>query len=115
MLYNLRTRLPVASLTRPTREEKPMTTFRSVLAFLGFAATVAGAQMPPPQDAMRPRIDVAELLNLDASRASQVEAILQASRAKMRSAHELIGPPTDDTTRSTLPAALGAIRSDTHQ
>ena len=91
-----------------------MTRLRLIFASLGLAASVAGAQMPPPNAGARaPRIDIVNLLGLDATRASQVETILNEAHEKIRSAHEQIGPPTDETTRATMHAAMEAIRSDT--
>jgi len=84
---------------------------RSVLATFAFASTAASAQMPPSLE--RPHVDVAALLNLDATRAQRVEAILESARAKMRSARQQIGRPSDDTTRATMRAAMEAIRQDT--
>ena len=43
----------------------------------------------------------------------RVEAILESARAKMRSARQQIGRPSDDTTRATMRAAMEAIRQDT--
>jgi protein CpxP len=91
-----------------------MTRLRVIFASLGLAATVAGAQMQlPGAGARAPRIDVVNLLGLDATRATQVETILQQAHEKVRYAHEQIGPPTDETTRATMHAAMEAIRSDT--
>ena len=88
---------------------------RMLFAFLGLAAGVAGADMlsPTPDTVRPPRVDVVNLLSLDASRASQVEAILNGARVKMRSVHEQLGHPTDDATRATFRAAMEAIRVDT--
>ena len=90
-----------------------MTRLRLIFASLGLAAIVAGAQTPPNAGARAPRIDIVNLLGLDATRAAQVETILQEAQGKMRYAHEQIGPPTDETTRATMHAAMEAIRSDT--
>ena len=84
---------------------------RSLLASLAFASTVAGAQMAP--ESAPPRIDIVTYLNLDATRAAQVEAILEGAHERVKSARELIGRPTDDTSRATLHAAMRAIREDT--
>ena len=63
---------------------------RLLFAFLGLTAGVASADvMPPPHDGARPpRIDVVNLLSLDAARAGQVEAILNGARQKMHALHE---------------------------
>jgi hypothetical protein len=91
-----------------------MPAFRSILASLAFTSTVAGAQTPPPDGAPH-RVDVAALLNLDSDRAQQVDAILKAAREKMRAAHEQIGRPSDETTRTMMRAAMDAIRVNTDQ
>jgi hypothetical protein len=82
---------------------------RSIFASITLASTTAMAQMPP--EAPR-RIDYAELLNIDTERAGQVEAIMKATHLRMREARAQIGKPTDDTTRSTMHAAMRAIRED---
>jgi len=91
-----------------------MNTLRSIFAFLGFAATVAGAQMPP-EASSPPRPDVATMLSIDSERAQKVEAILQSAHVKVRAARESLGRPTDETTRAALHAAMEAIRIDTDQ
>ena len=90
-----------------------MSPFRSILASLAFTSAVGSAQTPPY--GAPPRVDVATLLNLDSSRAQQVDAILKAAREKMRAAHKQIGRPTDETTRTMMRAAMDAIRVDTDQ
>jgi hypothetical protein len=89
----------------------------TLFAFLGLAAGVANADVVSPQhDTPRPpRVDVVNLLSLDANRAAQVDAILNGARSKMRSVHEQLGHPTDDTTRHAFRAAMEAIRVDTDQ
>jgi periplasmic protein CpxP/Spy len=91
-----------------------MTPFRSILASLAFTSTVASAQTPPPYGAP-PRVDVSALLNLDSTRAQQVDAILKAAHEKMRAAREQIGRPTDETTRTMMRSAMNAIRVETDQ
>ena len=88
---------------------------RTLFAFLGLAAGVANADMTPPSHAHEraPRIDVVNLLSLDATRAAQVETILNGAREKTRAVHDQLGLPTDDTTRATFRAAMEAIRVDT--
>lgn len=87
-----------------------------LLAALG-AAGIAVAQMAPaPHEATRaPRIDVVNLLNLDAARAGKVDAILQGAAAKMRVVHDELGGRGDETSRATFHAAIEAIRVDTDQ
>jgi hypothetical protein len=86
---------------------------KTFLAPLMLASTLAGAQAPPVD--RRPPIDVAALLGLDATRATQVEAILATAQAKMRAAHREIGKPTDDATRNAMHAAMQAIHQQTDQ
>ena len=90
---------------------------RMLFAFLGLTAGVASADvMSPPHDGARPpRVDVVNLLSLDASRAAQVETILNGARQKMHTVHEQLGRPTDDATRATFRAAMEAIRVDTDE
>jgi hypothetical protein len=90
---------------------------RMLFAFLGLTAGVASADvMPPPHDGVRPpRVDVINLLSLDAGRTAQVEAILYGARQKMHVVHEQLGTPTDDATRTTFHAAMEAIRVDTDE
>lgn len=87
--------------------------YRSILALLAFTSTVATAQSPPETRPMPPRVDIAALLDLDAGRAQQVDAIMQAQHARMKAAREQIGRPTGDTTRNLMHAAMQAIRDDT--
>jgi hypothetical protein len=90
---------------------------RTLFAFLGRTAGVAGADvMSPPNDGARPpRIDVVNLLSLDATRAAQVESIMNGARQKMHVVHEQLGRPTDEATRATFHAAMEAIRVDTDE
>jgi periplasmic protein CpxP/Spy len=90
-----------------------MSPLRSMLAFLALTSTVAAAQTPPPPRGMPPRVDIVALLNLDADRAQQVDAIMQAAHARMKAARDQIGRPTDDATRSLMHTAMQAIRQDT--
>ena len=90
-----------------------MNRFKALLAFLGLAAGVAVAQVPPTQVQVQARPDIASLLGLDAWRAAQVNALLESAHEKARYALEQIGPPKDDATRATMRAALEAIRADT--
>src|SRR5689334_24068065 len=96
------------------QEEIPMRkAVPPIITALALASTVAAAQPIPGQGFNR--VDIVKLLNLDAERGQKVEAILEQSHARMRSARAQIGRPTDDTTRATLHAAMKAIRDDTDQ
>ena len=87
-----------------------MASFRKLLASLLFSSTAAVAQAPSVEP---PRVDIAQLLNLDATRAQQVYTIMKASHAKMQAAREQIGLVTDETSRTVMHAAMEAIRSNT--
>ena len=78
---------------------------------VAFAAPEAGAQRP--HHAPRPPAEAVALLNLDAQRAQQVAAILENTHARMEAARQQIGPPTDATSRSSMHAAMTAIREET--
>ncbi|MEO5691788.1 MAG: hypothetical protein ABIQ72_01570 [Usitatibacter sp.] len=81
-----------------------------VIAALAFASSVATAQFAPTHP---PRVDVVKLLDLDATRAGKVEAILENSRERVMEARRQLGRPTDETTRATMHAAMAAIRTET--
>ncbi len=83
-----------------------------LLAAIAFTSTFATAQ-PMPGDHHPPRVDVVKLLDLDADRAAKVDAILGNAHERMMTARREIGRPTDDTTRSTMRAAMQAIHQDT--
>lgn len=87
--------------------------YRSILALLALTSTVAAAQSPPTPRTLAPRVNIAALLDLDAQRAQQVDAIMQAAHARMKAAREQIGRPTDDSTRGLMHTAMQAIRQDT--
>ena len=72
----------------------------ATLTLLG-AGAIAFAQMPPAPPPLR---DIAELLDLDATRAAQVQAILEASHDKMRAAMEVIRADTDAQLATVLTA-----------
>ena len=82
-----------------------------ILAALALASAMATAQPIPGQGFNR--VNIVKLLNLDEERGGKVEAILENAHARMRTARQQIGRPTDDTTRATLHAAMKAIREDT--
>ena len=90
-----------------------MKTLRFLFASLGLAAGFAGAQVPPAEESRSPRVDVVNLLGLDASRAAEVDAVLLGAQQKVRALREQLGPPTDESTRATFHAAMEAIRADT--
>ena len=92
-----------------------MRVLKTLLAFFGFAAGMAVAQVPSVEEGRRPATDVAALLHLDADRAERVQAVFDGAREKARVAREQIGPATDETARVTLYAAMEAIRFDTEE
>lgn len=87
-----------------------MASLRKLLASFLVSSSAAVAQMPPAEP---PRVDIAVLLNLDATRAQQVYAIMKVSHERMVAARQQIGRPTDDTSRTMLRAAMDAIRAET--
>jgi hypothetical protein len=90
--------------------------FAAVAGFISAAVIgLAAAQMPPSRDMVHPPIDIATVLNVDADKAIQVEAILRATHEKMRAAMEEIGPPKDDATRAELREIMEAIRVQSDQ
>jgi hypothetical protein len=93
----------------------PIRSILALLSLLGFAVAFAAAEMPgrTSGNGFGPKPGYSEALNLDPSRAAQVEAILRQRDARVRTAHEQIGRPSDEATRATLHAALEAIRGDT--
>jgi hypothetical protein len=86
---------------------------RSLLAFLAFASAVATAQFPP--QGATPRVDVIALLDLDPARSELVRTILKQAYERMRKARAQIGPPTSESARSAIRAALRAIGEDADQ
>lgn len=87
-----------------------MASFRRLLASFLFSSTAAVAQMPP--DEPPPRLDIAVLLNLDATRAQQVYAIMKISHQRMAAARAQIGRTTDPTSRAVMRAAMDAIHAE---
>ena len=84
---------------------------RTVFAVATLASAMALAQAPqghPP-----PRVDIAGLLNVDAAKAQQVQAILDDGRKQAHTLREQNGRPTDDASREKMHAAMEAIRQDT--
>lgn len=65
---------------------------RTVFAVATLASALAVAQQPQGHP---PHIDIAALLDVDAARAQQVQAILDDGREKMREAMETIRQDTD--------------------
>lgn len=86
---------------------------RSLLAFLAFVSALATAQVPPPGAA--PRVDVVALLDLDLERSELVRTILKQAYERMRKARAQIGPPTSESAREAIRAALRAVGEDADQ
>ena len=59
------------------------------------------------------RADITSALNLDAQRARQVEAIVNAASARMSMVRSQLGAPNDDASRLTLLTAVLSIRYET--
>lgn len=75
---------------------------RSLLASTALLSATAFAQMPP---APPPRVDIAALLNLDATRAEQVRSIMRSTHQKMevvRAQMEAIRKETDTQLAAVL-------------
>jgi hypothetical protein len=87
-----------------------MPSLRKLAASFLFSSSAAVAQMPPVE---QPHADIAVLLDLDATRAQKVYAIMKMAHERMEAARVQIGRPTDETTRAVLRAAMDAIRTDT--
>ena len=80
-----------------------MKSARPLLLALLVTSTAALAQHPPPGPP--PRVDIAKVLNLDATRAEQVKAIMQATHQKMevvRAQMEAIRRDTDTQLAAVL-------------
>ncbi|HLX23355.1 MAG TPA: hypothetical protein VKR38_08440 [Usitatibacter sp.] len=87
------------------------TYLRTTFIVAAFASTIALAQQPqghPP-----PHVDIAALLNVDAAKASQVQAILDDGRKQMHALRESMGRPTDDASREKMHQAMQSIHQDT--
>lgn len=84
-----------------------MPSLRKLAASFLFSSSAAVAQMPPVDP---PQVDIAVLLDLDATRAQKVYAIMKMAHERMEVARAQIGRPTDETTRAVLRAAMDAIR-----
>jgi hypothetical protein len=92
-----------------------MKIYRYVVAVTtAFASSVAMAQAPTARE-RQPIAAVVAQLQLESGRAQQVTAILENSRLRARTARDQIGPPTDDSTRATLRAAMEAIHAETEK
>jgi hypothetical protein len=88
-----------------------MNNMRLLAAVAALAATAAFAQ-PETALAVPARTQVAAVLNLDAPRARQVDAILEAAYARM-STVRVNGSPSDDRARLALLSAVLTIRYET--
>lgn len=89
-----------------------MKILRSATAALAFTSTLTSAQTPPVQGAV-PAVDIVVLLDLDNTRASLVDSILENALQRIMAAREQIGPGTDETTLAVMQAAMRAIRENT--
>ncbi|MGE5616214.1 MAG: hypothetical protein ACM3X5_04800 [Bacillota bacterium] len=81
------------------------------IALAGVGA-FAFAQMPPDAPPPHQKVDIAELLDLDATKAAQVQAILDASHQKMRAAMEAIRADTETQLATVLtPEQLAKLKA----
>jgi hypothetical protein len=86
------------------------TYLRTMFAAAAIVSTIAAAQQPQGHP---PRIDIAAVLNVDATKASQVQAILDDGRKQMHALRESMGRPTDDASREKMHQAMESIHQDT--
>jgi len=86
------------------------TYLRTAIAFTALASAIAVAQGP---EGRPPRIDIAALLNIDATKAQQVQSILDDGRRQAHALREQNGRPTDEASREKMHAAMESIRQDT--
>jgi len=86
-----------------------MKTLSAAFAAAALASTLALAQQPPGHP---PRVDIAALLEIDAAKAQQVQAILDGGRQQMHALREQ-GRPTDEASREKRHESMEAIREDT--
>jgi hypothetical protein len=89
-----------------------MNNMRLLAAVAALAATAAFAQ-PETALAVPARNQVATVLSLDAPRARQVDAILEAAYARMSMVRGNVGAPSDDRARLALLTAVLTIRYET--
>ena len=89
-----------------------MKILRSATAALAFTSTLTSAQTPPVHGAV-PAVDIVVLLDLDNTRASLVDSILENALQRIMAAREQIGPGTDAVTLTVMQAAMRAIRENT--
>jgi hypothetical protein len=85
-----------------------MKIYRSAMAALALTSALTQAEVPQSWRAPLP-MNFASTLDLDRTRALVVEAILENAQGRILAAREQIGPPTDETTRAVMQAALQAI------
>ena len=91
-----------------------MNRLQSILGAIALAgaAAIAFAQMPPDAPPPHQKADIAELLDLDAAKAAQVQAILEASHQKMRAAMEAIRTDTETQLAAVLtPEQLAKLKA----
>ncbi len=80
---------------------------RTTFIVAAFVSTIALAHGRPPPP------DIATLLNVDAAKASQVQAILDDGRKQMHALRESMGRPTDDASREKMHQAMQSIHQAT--
>jgi hypothetical protein len=88
-----------------------MKILRSATAAIAFVSTLSGAQSTPT--ARPATADIVTLLQLDATRAGLIDAILDGALKRALTARAMIRPTDDSMSRLVMQAAMHAIREDT--
>jgi hypothetical protein len=86
---------------------------RAFAAATAALATTAVLAQPDTALIVPVRSQIPAVLNLDAARARQVDAILEAAYARMSIVRSQIGAPNDDHARLALLTAVLRVRYDT--
>ena len=89
-----------------------MNNMRLLAAIAALAAGAAFAQAETSL-AVPARAQISAVLNLDAPRARQVDAIIESASARMQLARANIGAPSSDAARIALLSAVLSIRYET--
>ena len=90
-----------------------MSLLRLFAAASAALATTAAFAQPETGLALPVRAQIPSVLNLDAQRARQVDAILESATARMSVVRSQIGAPTGDSARLAVLTAVLTIRYET--
>ena len=90
-----------------------MSLLRALAAATAALATTLAFAQPETALAIPVRAEMASVLKLDAQRARQVDAIVDAASARMSVVRSQIAAPNDDTSRVALLTAVLTIRYET--